>query len=112
MTTELSVIVFAFDEEENVASILEELIAWLGAHDATLDRAKEALRGFPHELVRHETNRGIGAALKSGVKVARGEWMTFLPADGQIEPEAIGTLRAASNDVDLVLSVYDHRDDG
>jgi glycosyltransferase involved in cell wall biosynthesis len=123
----LSVIVFAFDEEENVAAVLGELMAWLRAHepdaeivfiddgsrDRTLERAEAALAGFPHRALRHETNRGIGAALKSGVRLASGAWITFLPADGQIEPEAIGTLRAAADaTTDLVLSVYDHRDDG
>ena len=123
----LSVIVFAFDEEENVAAVLGELMAWLRAHepdaeivfiddgsrDRTLEHAEAALAGFPHRALRHETNRGIGAALKSGVRLASGAWITFLPADGQIEPEAIGTLRAAADaTTDLVLSVYDHRDDG
>ncbi len=124
----LSVIVFAFDEEENVPAVLAELVAWLRAHepeseivfvddgsrDGTLRAAEGALAGFPHTSVRHTENRGIGAALKTGVRAARGEWATFLPADGQIEPAAIGTLRSAATDdgVDLVLSVYDHRDDG
>ncbi len=124
----LSIIVFAFDEEENVASVLGELTDWLRAHepdaeivfvddgsrDRTLEAACRALEGFPHRSARHEVNRGIGAALKTGVSLASGEWATFLPADGQIEPAAIGTLRAAADDdeVDLVLSVYDHRDDG
>lgn len=128
MTPSLSVVVFAFDEEENVASVLGELVEWLRAHepgaeivfvddgsrDRTLDAAEAALAGFPHRSARHPQNRGIGAALKTGVSLARGEWATFLPADGQIEPAAIGTLRAAAEDdaVDLVLSVYDHRDDG
>ncbi|HJL20552.1 MAG TPA: glycosyltransferase family 2 protein [Sandaracinaceae bacterium LLY-WYZ-13_1] len=125
---ELSVIVFAFDEEENVGAVLGELRAWLEAHepsaelvfvddgsrDDTLGAAGRALDGFPHRTLRHETNRGIGAALKTGVRAARGDWVTFLPADGQIEPDAIGTLRTAAADdaVDVVLSVYDHRDDG
>jgi dolichol-phosphate mannosyltransferase len=127
MSVSLSVIVFAFDEEENVGAVLGELMTWLLAHepaaeivfvddgsrDATLAAAERALADFPHRSARHETNRGIGAALKSGVRVARGEWITFLPADGQIAPDAIATLRSeASADVDLVLSVYDHRDDG
>jgi hypothetical protein len=40
--------------------------------------------------------------------------VTFLPADGQIEPAAIGTLLAAAReeDLDLVLSTYADRDDG
>lgn len=127
MTPSLSIIVFAFDEEENVAAVLDELMRWLranepnaeiifvddGSRDGTLERAEAAMANFPHRSARHPTNRGIGAALKTGVALARGAWVTFLPADGQIEPAAIGTLRgAAEDDTDLVLSVYDRRDDG
>lgn len=125
---ELSIIVFAFEEEENVGPVLGELASWLRAHepaaeiifvddgsaDATADRAAEALHDFPHAVVRHGKNSGIGAALKSGVRAARGTWVTFLPADGQIEPAAIATLRAAQrkSDADVVFSVYADRDDG
>ena len=125
---ELSVIVFAFDEEANVAPVLLELRRWLsanerpaeivfvddGSSDGTLSEAAKALSGAVHQLLRHETNRGIGAALKTGVRAAKGAWVTFLPADGQIAPSAIGMLRAAAarEQADVVLSVYDHRDDG
>ena len=126
--TELSVVVFAFNEEANIAPVLTELSRWLkdhepsaevvfvddGSSDDTSREAARALAGTPHQLLRHETNRGIGAALKTGVRAARGEWVTFLPADGQIAPSAIGTLRhaAAAEQADVVFSVYDHRDDG
>jgi dolichol-phosphate mannosyltransferase len=124
----LSVVVLAYDEEDNVRPVLGELRAWLEAHephaevifvddgssDETCSRAAEALEGFPHRIVRHDRNRGMGAGLKTGVRAARGTWITFLPADGQIPPDAIGTLRAAADadDAQVVLSVYDHRDDG
>lgn len=125
---DLSVIVFAFNEAANVAPVLDELVRWLAEHepsvelvfvddgstDETSAEAARALRGVPHRLVRHETNRGIGAALKSGVRATSGAWITFLPADGQIAPAAIGKLReAASRErADVVFSVYDHRADG
>lgn len=128
MSEPLSLVVLAYDEEENVGPVLRELRAWLDVHepdaeivfvddgsrDGTLAAAREALAGTRAELVRHETNRGIGAALKTGVAAAHGAWVTFLPADGQIAPDALGTLReaAADGDADVVLSVYDHRDDG
>jgi dolichol-phosphate mannosyltransferase len=124
----LSVIVFAYNEAENIAAVLGELRGWLHAHepdseivfvddgsrDGTADAATNALAGCAHRVLRHERNRGIGAALKSGVAAAHAPWVTFLPADGQVPPEAIGTLRAAArgDDVDLVLSVYADRDDG
>ncbi len=124
----LSLVLFAFDESENVRPVLEELCAWLdanepdielifvddGSRDDTLDVARRALAGRRAKFARHETNRGIGAALKTGVALASAPWITFMPADGQIEPDAIGVLRgaAAAGDVDVVFSVYDHRDDG
>ncbi len=127
-TPSLSVIIFAFDEAENIAPVLGELRTWLDAHepdaeivfvdDGSRDRTSEVaarvLAGTAHRMVRHERNRGIGAALKSGVRVATGEWVTFLPADGQIEPAAIGTLRDAQLRTfsDVVFSVYDDRNDG
>lgn len=125
---DLSVIVFAFNEEANIVPVLKELRAWLSEHepsaevvfvddgssDGTSSEAAKALEGAPHQLLRHDDNRGIGAALKTGVRAAKGRWVTFLPADGQIAPDAIGTLRAAAADrgADVVFSVYDHRDDG
>lgn len=125
---ELSVVMFAFNEEANIAPVLLELRQWLsanepsaeivfvddGSSDDTSAEAAKALSGTPHQLLRHETNRGIGAALKTGVRAAQGAWVTFLPADGQVAPDAIGTLRAAATreQSDVVFSVYDHRDDG
>jgi dolichol-phosphate mannosyltransferase len=125
---DLSVIVFAYDEEANIAPVLLELREWLsanepsaeivfvddGSSDRTSAEASRVLGGAPHQLLRHESNRGIGAALKTGVRAAKGAWVTFLPADGQISPEAIGTLRAAAaqEQSEVVFSVYDHRDDG
>ena len=127
-TPPLSIIVFAFDEEENVGPVLGELRRWLeanepgaeivfvddGSRDRTAEAAARALDGMPHAVLRHESNRGIGGALKTGVAAARGEFVTFLPADGPIAPRAIATLREAQRraGADVVLSVYDHRDDG
>jgi dolichol-phosphate mannosyltransferase len=127
-TPDLSVIIFAFNEEANIAPVLTELRQWLSANepsaeivfvddgsaDGTSTEAADALSGTPHQLLRHESNRGIGAALKTGVRAAKGAWITFLPADGQIAPDAIGTLRAAAAQerAEVVFSVYDHRDDG
>ncbi len=125
---DLSVIMFAFNEEANIAPVLRELRQWLaanepsaeivfvddGSSDQTSVAAAETLSGTSYQLLRHETNRGIGAALKTGVRAAKGQWVTFMPADGQIAPDAIETLRtaAARERTEVVFSVYDHRDDG
>jgi len=85
-----------------------------GSTDDTAAQAERALRECPHQIVRHDRNRGIGAALKTGVRAARAPWVTFLPADGQIDPAAIGVLRdeAARSHAEVVFSVYADRNDG
>ena len=124
----LSIIVFAYNEAENIAPVLGELHQWLcmhepdaelvivddGSRDDTLQHARQALVSARAKFLRHEQNRGIGAALKTGVRACEAPWVTFLPADGQIEPDAIATLRAAASgdDVDVVFSTYVARDDG
>lgn len=124
----LSLIVLAHDEAENVATVLDEILAWLddhepdaelifiddGSSDNTATTAESALAGRNARVVRHPHKRGIGAAIRTGTVEATHPWVTFMPADGQIAPEGIGILRAtAARDGNvLVLSVYEAREDG
>ena len=124
----MSLVVLACNEADNVAPVLQELLAWLrvheptaellfvddGSHDDTAAIARRALDGTNSKVMRHDRNRGIGAAIKTGTEAATSPWVTFMPADGQIEPAAIGTLRAtaARDGGPLVLSVYAQRSDG
>jgi glycosyltransferase involved in cell wall biosynthesis len=128
---ELAVVVFAYNEAENIVPVLRELCDWLDQHepshelivvddgssDQTAEQARKLLAGRRAQVLRHTSNRGIGAALKTGVAAARADWVTFMPADGQIEPAALGSLREAASPragspVDVVFSVYDDRNDG
>lgn len=121
-----SVIVLAFNEAENLGPVLKELIAWSDQHaadlevivvddgssDGSADVAREVLGKRGHVL-RHPSNLGMGAGIKTGSRAATREWLTFMPADGQIPPSGLGELmKATSDDVDLVLSCYRDRDDG
>lgn len=129
MALPLSLVVFAYNEAENVPRVLPEILGWLrgrgapyelvfvddGSTDGTRAAAAEVLSGDASaKLVSHERNRGIGAALKTGTAAATLPWLSFLPCDGQIAPTDIGRLcdAAERERVRLVLSVYRDRDDG
>jgi glycosyltransferase involved in cell wall biosynthesis len=43
-------------------------------------------------VIRHLTNKGNGAALRSGIRVARGDVVVTMDADGQHAPEEIPSL--------------------
>ena len=125
----LSVIIFAYNEGDNIRPVLSELLEWLAEHepdaevvfvndgssDHTLEVAGEVLSAWPrHQLLSHEMNRGIGASIKTAVTSASGAWLSFLPADGQVPPASLGMLRNEQqrSRADVVFSVYDNRDDG
>ena len=92
MTPYLSVVVPCYNEEGNVPVLREQLLPALKAlgvswelicvDDGSTDRTFAALAALPDaRVVRHETNLGLAAALKTGIAAARGEWIVPLDAD-------------------------------
>ncbi len=77
------------------------------------DGSKDETRQILHDLasrhrrhlvvVRHLVNKGNGAALRSGIRVARGEIVVTMDADGQHAPEDIPTLLRGLPPYDLVI---------
>ena len=108
---ELSVVVPVHNEEDNVARLIEEIVAALRGRvsfeivyvdDASRDHTYEKLRhalGFYPELraIRHLTQSGQSTAVRNGVKAARGAWIATLDGDGQNDPADIPRLLAARN---------------
>jgi glycosyltransferase involved in cell wall biosynthesis len=119
MTT-LSVVIPAYNEEAGIRSVLERALAvrprlaeagmndleLIVVDDGSRDRTAELVEAIPGvRLIRHRTNGGYGAALKTGFAAARGEWIGFLDADGTYPPESFPELcRAAlAEDTDIVI---------
>ncbi len=102
----LSVVIPAYNEEQAIGSVLERTMAvapslaeaGLGLEvivvdDGSGDGTAEVVARCPQvRLLRHPTNRGYGAALKTGFQAARGELLAFLDADGTYPPEALPAL--------------------
>ncbi len=124
MGFELSVVMFGFNEEENVAPVMEEALDYLRSRvdryqlifvdDGSTDRTRERAEGVAAKddgvvVVGHDRNRGIGAALRSGFAAAALEWVTLLPADGQVPPEQIDRFLESADGVDLVICHYPDR---
>lgn len=115
----LSVVIPAYNEQDGIASIVERVLATgpslvaSGAElelvvvdDGSRDRTAQIAARYPQVcLVRHSTNHGYGAALKTGFAQARGTWLGFLDADGTYPPEYFPALLAAANEqgADLVI---------
>jgi glycosyltransferase involved in cell wall biosynthesis len=126
MTPELTVVVPAYDEEAGLADFVREILEAIAAlgiagevlvvDDGSRDRTAEIVSSLAAEnaavrLVRHERNRGMGAALGTGFDHAAGRLVTWLPADGQIPASEIRVLFEAAQQADLVTTAYPHRPD-
>ena len=119
-TPRLSVIVPAYNEEENVIPLAEEIIAALSnlpggfelilVDDASSDSTTRIIREFQHANVRavfHRINCGQSAAVGSGFHAARGEWVATLDGDGQNDPADLPAMleKAIKEGVDCVTGV-------
>ena len=105
-TRRLTVVVPAKDEEARIATTVarlrdeladldpEVLVVDDGSTDATADVAAAA----GARVVRHDVNRGKGAAVRSGVLAAEGRTVAFLDADLAYPPAQVRPLLAAIED--------------
>jgi glycosyltransferase involved in cell wall biosynthesis len=104
-----SVIIPAFNEGRAIAAVVTALrgaAAWQeilvvddGSDDDTSDRAAAA----GARVVRHPYNKGNGAAVKSGIRGAAGEWVLIIDADGQHHPDDALRLVHHLGEYDLVI---------
>ena len=102
ITKDVYLVVPAFNEEKTVSQIIEGIaekgynviLVNDGSKDKTLELAIESKRKYPNQIfvVSHIINRGLGAALKTGMVVALNKGAKYIvtfDADGQHEIEDI-----------------------
>jgi glycosyltransferase involved in cell wall biosynthesis len=107
----LSVVIPALNEEDGIADIVqrvfavEPLLKEVGVQslevivvdDGSKDSTAEIVSSLPRvRLIRHPSNRGYGAAIKTGFRSARGDLLAFLDADGTYPPEHLVDLCSAA----------------
>lgn len=112
---ELSVLVPAFNEERTIGEVLRRLGELPIPHetivvdDGSTDRtAKIASRWGEARLIRHERNRGKGAAFTTALREARGPVVIVQDADLEYDPRDIPRLYARYRQGD-VEAVYGSR---
>ncbi len=99
-TFSVSVVIPAYNEEENIEEVVEKLFSFLPkisysfevivVNDGSSDRTGEILGQLKKELgklkvITHARNYGYGAALLSGFAGACHEWVFFMDGDGQFD---------------------------
>lgn len=123
----LTVVVLAYNEEDNLGPVVRESVLCLegsalvsafellvvddGSTDGTWAVLTALCAGDSRvRALRHPVNRGMGAAVKTGYGGAALEYVTFVPADGQVPVrEILKMVPAALAGADMVLGNYTQR---
>jgi dolichol-phosphate mannosyltransferase len=99
-----------YNEAKHVSGVLTEVLRYssnvLVVDDGSTDATPELLKQFPQvRVIRHERNRGYGAALKSAFDYAAAEnyeVIVTIDCDGQHEPQRIPLFAEAADRADIV----------
>lgn len=125
-SVDLSVVLPAYNEAGNIEKVVEDMARTLAtaslAHeihvidDGSRDGTPDVLRTLEGELpqlrvTRHRRNLGYGAALRTGLAAARGDYVLLADGDGQFRADGFGALWKHRHEADLVLGVRSPRRD-
>lgn len=102
--SDISIVIPAYNEEPQIQPVLTELRALLQQHkinaeiivvdDGSTDGTARAAKAAGARVIRHRSNRGYGASLKTGIVEARSNIIAITDADGTYPARAIpGMLR-------------------
>jgi glycosyltransferase involved in cell wall biosynthesis len=116
----LTIIIPAFNEQEAIASTIEQVTTVLGTiagdheiivvDDGSQDQTAAIALQSGAKVVTHLANRGYGAALKTGIRVARQQWIGIVDADGTYPVADIEKLWSHTADHDMVVGARTGKD--
>jgi hypothetical protein len=105
---EATIILPAYNEAEALPNVLESLFAVLDDHhevivvdDGSTDHTALIASSFPCKLIR-QPNQGKGAAVRTGIRAASGQYIIIMDADNTYPAEAVLPMIALLKQYDFV----------
>jgi glycosyltransferase involved in cell wall biosynthesis len=112
-TQGLTVVIPAYNEEKGIQGVVDRVMAAMGGanlpfeiivvDDGSKDRTVESLREKPVQVLQHETNRGYGAAIKTGIRASQYRHVAIVDADGTYEERDLPKLIRHMETHDMVV---------
>ena len=106
---ELTILLPAYNEEQSIGNTIREIkdlypeCEILVVDDGSKDRTQDEAIKAGANVWKHPHNIGNGAAIKTGLRYASGEWVLMMDADGQHKPADIASLLEHKENYDMVV---------
>jgi glycosyltransferase involved in cell wall biosynthesis len=107
---EISIVIPVLNEAENLARVLENIrdlalprTEIVVVDDGSSDGSGDVAESAGASVVRHPYNIGNGAAVKSGIRAARGRVIVLMDGDGQHKPADIPKLLAEADKFHMIV---------
>ena len=109
-TCEISIIIPVFNEAEKLLELLNNVQGLqltnseiIVVDDGSTDGSSDVAMSAGANVIRHPYNIGNGAAIKTGIRAARGSLLVFMDGDGQHKPQDILRLLAEAKNYHMVV---------
>ena len=106
----VSIVIPAFNEAESLEAVIKKITMLdlpgceiIVVDDGSTDGSSDVALKAGANVIRHPYNIGNGAAVKSGIRVARGRTIVLMDGDGQHQPQDIPKLLAETRDYHMVV---------
>jgi glycosyltransferase involved in cell wall biosynthesis len=105
----VTIVIPACDEQEAIGDVVRQLRAAAGwreivvVDDGSDDRTAEEAAGAGARVVRHPYRKGNGAAVKTGIRQAGGEFVLIVDGDGQHSAADACRVAVRLGEYDLVI---------
>jgi len=106
---EVTILLPAYNEEESIGATIREIrqlypdYEVLVVDDGSTDNTRDEAVRAGANVMRHPHNIGNGAAIKTGLRYASGDWILMMDADGQHKPIDIARLIQHKDEYDMVV---------
>ncbi len=111
----VSVIIPALNEEKVIGKTVRRILELypsfevIVVDDGSSDKTAKSAAKAGAKVIRHPYNIGNGAAVKTGIRNAKGDYVVLMDGDGQHRPEDIWRLLSKASQYDLVVGARSGR---
>ena len=105
----VSIVIPAFNEAKNIEPVLHSIrerhpdAEIIVVNDGSTDDTAKVAHNAGAVVYSHPYNIGNGAAVKTGIRMAKGDVLVFIDGDGQHRPDDIGRMLEFFPEYDMVV---------